>query len=64
MVDALSQKEKVDNGQHITRLWPMSAKVIAINLMEQVIGLLVISNDLVEYVKLAQMDHVELATFM
>lgn len=42
----------------------MSAKVIAINLMEQVIGLLVISNDLVEYVKLAQMDYVELATFM
>ena len=57
VADALNQKGKVDKGQQLTRLWAMSVEVVAINPVERLTGLLanlVISNELVDRVKLAQ----------
>ena len=66
VADALSQKGKVDKGQQLTRLWTMSAEVVAINPVEQLTGLLanlIISNDLVDQVKLGQLEDEELTQF-
>ena len=63
VADALSQKGKVDKGQQLSRLWAMSVEVVAINPVERLTGLLanlVISNVLVDRVKLAQMKDEEL----
>lgn len=57
MVDALSQKSNARLVQCIACLWAITEEVKAMNPMEQVSSLLtnlVISNDLVEPVKLAQ----------
>ena len=63
VADALSRKGKVDKGHQLARFWAMSAEVVAINLVERLTGLLanlVISNELVDRVKLAQMEDEEL----
>ena len=63
VADALSRKGNVDKGQQLARFWAMSAKVVAINPVERLTRLLanlVISNELVDRVKLAQMDDEEL----
>lgn len=65
--DALSRKRKLDKDHHVALLWAMSTKVIVINPMWQVTSFLVnlvISKDLVEQVKLAQMDDAILAKFI
>ena len=59
VADALSRKGKVDKGQQLARLWAMSAEVVAINPVERMTGILanlVISNELVDRVKLTQME--------
>ena len=63
VTDALSRKGKVDKGQQLARLWALSAKVVAISTVEQLTRLLtnlVISNELVNRFKLAQMEEEEL----
>ena len=57
----------MDKGQQLARLWAMSAEVVSINPVEQLTGLLanlVISNDLVDRVKIAQMEDEELNKMM
>ena len=59
VADALSRKGKVDKGQQLARLWAMSAEVVSINPVERLTRLLanlVIFNELVDRVKLAQME--------
>ena len=49
----------MDKGQQLARLWAMSAEVVSINPVERLTGLLanlVITNELVDRVKLAQME--------
>lgn len=63
VVDALSRKENVAKSQQLARLWLMLVEVVAINPMDWLTGFmanLVISNDLVSQVKLAQMEDEEL----
>ena len=67
VADALSPEGKVDKDQQLARLWTMSIEVVAINPEEQLTGLLanlVISNDMVDHVILAQMDDEELNKMM
>lgn len=65
--DALSRKRKLDKDHHVALLWAMPTEVTVINPMWQVTSFLVnlvISKDLVEQVKLAQMDDAILAKFI
>ena len=63
VADALSRKGKRGKGQQLARLWAMSAEVVATKPVERLTGLLanlVISNELVDRVKLAQIKDEEL----
>lgn len=67
VADALSRKRSEDPHQQVARLWAMTGELVATNLILHPNGYLanfVISNDLIERVKITQVDDKELNSFM
>ena len=67
VTDALSRKGKGEKHQQVARLWAMTGELIATNLVSCDTGFianLVISNDLIDRIKIAQVGDKELTDFV
>ena len=67
VADALSRKGKAEKHQQMARLWAMTGELVAVNPVCRDTGFLanlVISNELIDRIKLAQVDDKELNDFM
>ena len=67
VADALSRKGKTEKHQQMARLWAMTEELVAINPIcvdRGFLANLVISNDLIDRIKLAQVGDKELNDFM
>ena len=67
VADALSRKGKGEKHQQVARLWAMTGELVAVNPVcrdTRFLANLVISNDLIDRIKLAQVGDKELNNFM
>ena len=67
VADALSRKGKAEKHQQMARLWAMTGELVAVNPVcrdTEFLVNLVISNDLIDRIKIAQVGDKELTDFV